>query len=100
MIFKKILERKAADLSHTITSLRSEEIRLKKKQKQQIHSRSLQIIRNRNSALIEGVSRHGFVEVHRAQTLKRDNLVVRGITGCVLDHVELRRDEKRKGKFK
>lgn len=65
-------------------------LEVEKKQKQQIHSHSLQIIGNRNSTLIKGVSGHGFVEVDGSQTLERDDLIVCSVTGCILDHIELR----------
>jgi hypothetical protein len=49
----------------------------------------LQILRNRHGALVEGVLGECLVGVDGTQALKGHDLVVGGVAGSVLNHVEL-----------
>jgi len=54
-----------------------------------LYIRFLKILRNRDRALVEGVLGDGLVGVDWTQTLKGYDLVISGITGCILNHIEL-----------
>lgn len=43
---------------------------------------------------MKGVLGDGLVGVNRTQTLKGHDLVVGGVAGCILYHVELKRPDK------
>lgn len=56
-----------------------------------MHIRFLQVLRNGDSALEEGVLGDGLVRVDWTQAFKGHDLVVRGVPSCVFYHVELKR---------
>lgn len=55
------------------------------------HVRFLQILRDRDSALVEGVLGDGLVGVDGTQAIAGHNLAVRGVARCVFYHVVLER---------
>lgn len=60
-----------------------------------MHVRFLQVLRNGDSALEEGVLGDGLVGVDWTQAFKGHYLVVRGIPSCIFYHVELKRQKTR-----
>lgn len=58
-----------------------------------LYVRFLQILRNGDRALEEGVLGDGLVRVDWTQALERHDLVVRGIPSCIFYHVELKREK-------
>lgn len=60
-----------------------------------VHIRFLQVLRNGDRALEEGVLGDGLVRVDWTQAFKGHDLVVGGIPGCIFYHVELKRQKKR-----
>ena len=51
--------------------------------------RCFQIVRNWGCAFEEGALCHHLVDIHRPETFKGDYFIVRGVTGSILDHIEL-----------
>lgn len=50
------------------------------------------ILRYRDGALVKGVLGDGLVGVDRSQTLKGHNLIVSGVAGGILNHIELEKE--------
>lgn len=74
--------RRADENSHRVRSLVGVKV---------VHVRFLEILRDRDSALVEGVLGDGLVGVDRAKAITGHNLAVRSVTRCVFDHVVLKR---------
>lgn len=59
-----------------------------------LYIRFLQILRNGDSALEEGVLGDGLVGVDWTQAFERHYLIVRGIPSCIFYHIELKKTKK------